>query len=239
MQGRRYRIILTHKMRRNHAFTAVAIIVAAMGIFSSIGHIYNPSDKTTELAINSAGAASLARGAIQSDSSSSIPHTVLGQDCLSENGLPDSNCTNGAVDLNCTLDDVKKAGYSATVRPTTAITNPMKKTVAQEYGMGKTASSLVEGDHLIEISVCGCPGPNYAYKTVSGKYYTPHCVSLSGQETTGDPFYLNFWPESWTGQNNAHDKDKVEARVLKEVRDGTLSLLGAESCLAQNWQTCP
>ncbi len=141
--------------------------------------------------------------------------------CISTNGLPDPNCTKGAINPNCTLTDVKTSGYSATVRPSTSITNPEKLKVMSLYGMDGQNLATIEGDHLLPISLCGCPGPNR------------QC-----------DFDQNFWPEKWTLITNgmdygAHAKDAVEYRMLKYVRSGKITLSKAQNCIVTNWRTCP
>ncbi len=118
--------------------------------------------------------------------------------CSSVDGLPDPACTPGAVDPAVTQANIHQTicvpGYSKSVRPPVSVTNPMKRQVMQEYGLGGDDPREYEGDHLIPISIGGCPGPGRSCD-----------------------FHANFWPEPWTGADNAHDKDHVENALHRLV----------------------
>ncbi len=45
----------------------------------------------------------------------------------------------------------------------------------------------------------------------------------------------NLWPESWTGDANAHQKDAVETHLKREVCSGAVSLGDAQRMIATDW----
>ncbi len=45
----------------------------------------------------------------------------------------------------------------------------------------------------------------------------------------------NLWPEPWTGDANAHQKDSVENFLNREVSRGTISLDEARRMIATDW----
>jgi hypothetical protein len=88
-----------------------------------------------------------------------------------------------------------------------AVTATMKKAVFVSYGIkcGKRCGKLYEVDHLISREVGGAD---------DGK---------------------NLWPQPYAGQWNAHDKDRVENRLHKEICTGNLTLEDAQSMLRDDW----
>ena len=127
--------------------------------------------------------------------------------CTSVDGLPDPTCTPGSSDPAVTQENVGSTMLSArlvtleAVRPPVSVTNKMKRQVMQEYGMEGEDPHQVEGDHDVSIELGGCPGPD-----------------------RGCDFHANFWPEPWTGPDNAHDKDHAENALHRLVCSGRLPL---------------
>ena len=74
--------------------------------------------------------------------------------CVSVDGLPDHNCTPGAVDPRVTQDNIQQticvSGYTKTVRPSTSYTTPLKVRQMALYGWTGTTSDYEE-DHLIAL----------------------------------------------------------------------------------------
>jgi hypothetical protein len=71
--------------------------------------------------------------------------------CVSNNVLPDSACTPGAV-LTTNASVVCKSGYSASVRDVSTAT---KKKVFAEYGIPWAQHASYEVDHLISLEIGG------------------------------------------------------------------------------------
>jgi hypothetical protein len=67
------------------------------------------------------------------------------------NGLPDSECTPGAV-LNVTLADICASGYTKTVRN---VSQSTKEEVYREYGVTHRDPYEYEVDHLIPLELGG------------------------------------------------------------------------------------
>ena len=80
-----------------------------------------------------------------------------------------------------------------------------KDQVYQEYGISSHAPNSYEVDHLISL------------------------------ELGGSNSISNLWPESYTGDWNAHIKDKLENKLHDLVCSGTLDLKSAQQQIATNW----
>ena len=127
--------------------------------------------------------------------------------------LPNAKITPGALNPSVTQANIKnnvcKANWTSTIRPTVAYTNKLKATqMAGDYKylqaqFGK-ASSAYEEDHLISLQLGGNPT---------------------------DP--KNLWPEPYVG-NNARKKDVVESALKRLVCAGTLKLSDAQKAIL-NW----
>ena len=65
-----------------------------------------------------------------------------------------------------------------------------------------------------------------------GSYEVDHLISL---ELGGSNSISNLWPESYTGDWNAHIKDKLENKLHALVCSGTLDLKTAQQAIAVNW----
>ncbi len=72
--------------------------------------------------------------------------------CVSDNGLPDSACTPGAIFPDATVDQICKPGYSSNVRN---VTTSVKNQVYSEYGVTERAPGEYEVDHLISLELGG------------------------------------------------------------------------------------
>jgi len=127
--------------------------------------------------------------------------------------LPNSKVTPGmlnqAVNQSNIKDNVCKANWTSTIRPTVAYTNKLKATqMAGDYKYLQStfgaASSAYEEDHLISLQLGGNPS---------------------------DP--KNLWPEPYAG-NNARKKDVVESALKRLVCAGTLKLSDAQKAIL-NW----
>jgi hypothetical protein len=70
--------------------------------------------------------------------------------------LPDRHCTPGAT-LEVGLGVVCTSGYSATVRPPTSYTTPLKRALMRAYGVADQPSGDFELDHLVSLEIGGHP----------------------------------------------------------------------------------
>jgi len=66
-------------------------------------------------------------------------------------------------------------------------------------------------------------------------YEIDHLVSL---ELGGDNDQLNLWPQSYCGEHNAHDKDKLENELHRQVCKRQITLIQAQNCIARDWILC-
>lgn len=125
--------------------------------------------------------------------------------------LPDPIKTPGVTNPDITEANYKDticnpAWSTKSIRPSTSYTGPLKLQQIAEYGYVDTASKDYELDHLISLELGGNPK---------------------------DP--KNLWPESYNTTPNAHDKDKVENFLHKEVCSGIISLTEAQKEVSTNW----
>ncbi|GAA2243547.1 MULTISPECIES: hypothetical protein [Kitasatospora] len=128
--------------------------------------------------------------------------------------LPDSRCQPGAVNPAVTQANIDSTictpGYTATVRPPTSYTNPLKIKQITQYGFQDTNTSDYEEDHLIALEIGGNP--------------------TSPQ---------NLWPEPRYAVNGktAGNKDTVENKLHKAVCAHQVGLVAAQRAIATNWTT--
>ncbi len=130
-------------------------------------------------------------------------------DCVSINGLPDKQCTPGAVDPTVTQDNLDQticmSGYTKGVRPPGTYTNKLKLEQIGEYNYSDTNLKDYEEDHLISLELGGAPS---------------------------DP--ANLWPELGASPN---EKDKIENLCHQKVCSGQISLKDAQIQIATDWHT--
>lgn len=132
-------------------------------------------------------------------------------DCKEVNGKPDHACTPGETDPRVTQDNISSticvSGYSASVRPSSSVTNKIKVERMAAYGYSDAMGNY-ELDHLISLELGGCPD----------------CVT-------------NLWPEPYSGTLGARAKDKVENYLHKQVCAGAMSLIDAQTIIAGDWES--
>ncbi|MCX4429695.1 hypothetical protein [Streptomyces mirabilis] len=126
--------------------------------------------------------------------------------------LPDSSCTPGSYNPDVTQSNIHSticvSGWTATVRPSTSYTNPLKAQGIIDYGYSDTNMSDYEEDHLVPLELGGAPR---------------------------DPG--NLWPEPHYGTKTASTKDGTETKLKNAVCNGTITLSAARSAIKNNWTT--
>jgi hypothetical protein len=128
--------------------------------------------------------------------------------------LPDPVCTPGATNPDVTQATIGSticvSGWTATVRPPTSYTNPLKVRQIAAYGYADTSTADYEEDHLIPLELGGAPR---------------------------DP--RNLWPEPRysVGGGTAAGKDSVENRLKRMVCAGQTTLAAARHAIATDWRT--
>lgn len=128
--------------------------------------------------------------------------------------LPDPSCTPGALNSDVTQDTIDSticvSGWTATVRPPTSYTNPLKVQQIAEYGYSDTSTADYEEDHFVLLELGGNPTD-------------PH----------------NLWPEPrYDGSGDtSYTKDHVENTLKRAVCNGTVSLADAQNAIITNWTT--
>ena len=126
--------------------------------------------------------------------------------------LPDAGCTPGAYNSGVTQSNIHSticvSGWTATVRPPTSYTNPLKAQGIIDYGYSDTSMADYEEDHLVPLELGGSPRDA-----------------------------RNLWPEPYSGTQTAHTKDGTETTLKNAVCAGTITLSAARSAIKNNWTT--
>ena len=126
--------------------------------------------------------------------------------------LPDPSCTPGSYNPDVTQSTIHSTicvtGWTATVRPPTSYTDPLKVQGIADYGYSDTSLSDYEEDHFVPLELGGAPR---------------------------DP--ANLWPEPHYGTQTSYTKDGVETKLKNAVCAGTITLAAARSAIRANWTT--
>jgi hypothetical protein len=72
-------------------------------------------------------------------------------------------------------------------------------------------------------------------KTCVEGYEIDHLISL---ELGGANDGRNLWPQSYCGKYNAHDKDKLENELHRQICLGKIKMDDAQNCIASDWEAC-
>jgi hypothetical protein len=142
-----------------------------------------------------------------------LPLAILAADKPAHNGsptLPDSDLTPGVACPTVTVADISKPGYASDVRAHGTpdgkkISEAEKKKVYEEYGITTHTKGEYEVDHLISL------------------------------ELGGSNDIHNLWPESYSGEWNAHLKDRLENELHRRVVAGKMDLKDVQKRIAKNW----
>ncbi|MET7996702.1 hypothetical protein ABZU76_38045 [Amycolatopsis sp. NPDC005232] len=125
---------------------------------------------------------------------------------------PVCRCTPGTYNPDVTQSTIHSticvSGWTATVRPPTSYTNPLKVQGIADYGYSDTNLADYEEDHMVPLELGGAPR---------------------------DP--KNLWPEPCSGTQTAHTKDGTETKLKNAVCAGTITLSAARSAIKNNWTT--
>lgn len=132
-------------------------------------------------------------------------------ECVARAGLPDAACTPGVADPRVTQANLAtticRSGYSASVRPPTSVTRPIKTERMTAYGYNDAPANY-ELDHLISLELGGHPSD-----------------------------VKNLWPEAYgRGEWDAARKDQVENKLHDLVCAGMLQLGEAQRMEAGDWK---
>jgi hypothetical protein len=131
---------------------------------------------------------------------------AAGQDYQLQNAKVTPGALNPAVTQANIKDNVCKANWTSTIRPTVTYTNKLKAT-------------QLAGDYKYFIAI---------YGTESSKYEEDHLISLQLGGNPTDP--KNLWPEPYAGVN-ARKKDVTEGALKRLVCAGTLKLADAQKAI--------
>jgi hypothetical protein len=133
--------------------------------------------------------------------------------------LPDPACTPGAIDTavtdgNVRLTVCRKGGYTASVRPPLALTEPVKKQLMAAYGISWSQASNFELDHLV---------PENAGGSSDVRNLFPEPNTDAGRHARSE--YVH------------NDKDAVESWSHTSVCKGKTTVTSVRQAMAANWTT--
>jgi hypothetical protein len=117
------------------------------------------------------------------------------------------------TDTNTATTVCRKGGYTSSVRPPEALTEPAKRALLAAYSIPANQISHYELDHLVDLA------------------------------TGGASDIRNLWPEPDTMQqfqpsSHVHnDKDTVESYTFHAVCDGKVTLTAVQNAIATGWTT--
>jgi hypothetical protein len=117
--------------------------------------------------------------------------------------LQDSICTPGAI-FNVTKKEICVPGYTARVRN---VSEKLKESVYNEYGITDREKGEYEIDHLIPLTLGG------------------------SNDIT------NLFPQPAAPKPGFHEKDTIEVRLNKKVCKGELTLEEAQRIIATDWSS--
>lgn len=141
-----------------------------------------------------------------------LPAPAPPRHCRERHGLPDRTCTPGAINLSVTqaslASTICKAGWTATVRPPSSYTEPLKIRQITQYGYADTSLADYEEDHLVPLELGGSPA-------------SP----------------ANLWPEPHAGTYGSRAKDTVENAARAAVCNGRQTLAAMQHAMETNWET--
>lgn len=124
--------------------------------------------------------------------------------------LPSPDLTPGVTNPEVTQESVDNTicvkGWTKTIRPPASYTNKLKKAQLGRYDYPDQNPKHYEEDHLIPLE-------------------------LGGHPTSG----ANLWPQSWTSQWSAKEKDQLENTLKRLVCAHQLSLQEAQRAIATDW----
>lgn len=98
-----------------------------------------------------------------------------------------------------------KSGWTKTVRPPASFTNKLKLKQMADLGLAGTSKDYEE-DHRVPLELGGNPTDE-----------------------------KNLWPEPWARPYGAHEKDRLENALKRDVCHGALSLTGARAVFLGDW----
>src|SRR5206468_4611878 len=131
--------------------------------------------------------------------------------CSVQGSNPDHGCTPGELNSDVTQSNIQGticvSGYTATIRPPVSYTNPLKAELMRSYGLTGLPSAY-ELDHMISLE-------------------------LGGNPTSP----ANLWPEAYLPMPGAHEKDRVENYLHRQVCDGQMTLAAAQKQIAADWRS--
>jgi len=129
--------------------------------------------------------------------------------CQISGEFPDKHCTPGILNPSVTQSTLAtticKSGWTATVRPKTTYTNPLKLRLMRAYG-DTDLPSAYELDHFVPLELGGHPS---------------------------DPG--NLWPEPHEPSPGSAQKDKVENYLKRQVCAGSMTLADAQQRISTDW----
>ena len=132
---------MTISVTLRQGWIAIAVVIAAMtGYYWGLG---TPASMITQQALLK----------FETDKPLALDPRIKTGNCIASNGLPDHQCTPGAVFPNVTKDQTCVAGYTKTVR---SVSVSLKKQIYRQYNIPyPPIFGSYEADHFIPLTLGG------------------------------------------------------------------------------------
>jgi hypothetical protein len=130
-------------------------------------------------------------------------------------GLPNHTLTPGAFNPAVTQATIHKticvSGWTATVRPPTSYTTPLKRSQLVTYGFADRTLAHYEEDHLVSLELGGSP------RSTKNLWPEPHHVTVGGLDL------------------GSYTKDGFENYLRRRICAGSITLAKARAEIETNW----
>jgi len=130
--------------------------------------------------------------------------------------LPDPRCTPGAIDAAVTDTNTastvcRKGGYTSSVRPPEALTEPVKRKLLAAYGIPASEIGKYELDHLVDLAAGGASDVR----------------NLWVESNT----FHDFKPSTFVH----NDKDAVESYTFHAICAGKVTVTQVQAAIVADW----
>jgi hypothetical protein len=147
--------------------------------------------------------------AVTATASATAIASPMAVQCSARGPLPDLACTPGQLNTQVLQSNIQQticiSGFTRTIRPPVSYTDPLKLELMSSYRLSGAASAY-ELDHMVSLELGGDP--------TSPK---------------------NLWPEAYAPVPGAHEKDRVEDYLHKQVCSGAMTLADAQAKIKGDW----
>lgn len=140
------------KRRNPVLYTVVMLVLALLAILLSKPSSPSSRSSTSGSTGGSSSSSVSNNGGSAPSAGGTLGNRTKFSGCVSQNALPDPDCTPGAILADATKDKICVPGYSSQTRN---VTTAEKDQVYAEYGIATHTAGQYEVDHLISLELGG------------------------------------------------------------------------------------